>query len=335
MSCVDVIIPCYKYADYLEGCVRSVLTQERVQVRALIIDDASPDHTCEVASRLMAADSRVEYRRHATNRGHIATYNEGLEWCRGEYVLLISADDQLTPRALCRATGLLDCRHDIGLAYGRDIVFHTDLPPRSDSRNLSTCDWTVLSHGEFLENSCRLGHTGIQAPSVVTRLALHKQLGGYRKELPHTADTEIWLRLAAHSAVGVLDADQSYRRLHRQNMSLNYSPVERLREQQAAFDIHFQEQCRGLGDVQRLQDLLRRTLGESAFWGATHAFERGDEAACQEYLDFAVSTYPDIQFSRLMRRFRWKRIIGSRTCSWLRYWADGVHHLMLSTHPAQ
>jgi glycosyltransferase involved in cell wall biosynthesis len=334
MSRVDVIIPCYQYADYLEGCVRSVLAQEGVEVRALIMDDASPDHTPEVAERLRAADSRVEYRRHAINRGHIATYNEGLQWCRGDYVLLISADDQLTPRALRRVTGLLDSRPDIGLAYGRDIVFDTHLPPRLDSPTLDTCDWRVMPYEEFLEHSCRLGHTGIQAPSVVTRTALHKQLGGYLGELPHTADTEIWLRLAAHGAVGVLDADQSFRRLHPKNMSLNYSPVRRLQEQKAAFDIHFREYGRRIRDVKRLERLLRQTLGESAFWGATHAFERGDEAACQQYLDFAVSTYPEIQFGILMRRFRWKRIIGSRTCSWLRYCADRFRDLSLSLDSA-
>ena len=57
-----------------------------VDVRVLIIDDASTDDTPEVAAALAAEDARVEFRRHAVNRGHIATYNEGLEWIyRGLY----------------------------------------------------------------------------------------------------------------------------------------------------------------------------------------------------------------------------------------------------------
>ena len=45
-----VIVPCYKYAHFLEGCVRSVLDQEGTDVRVLIIDDLSPDDTPTVAA---------------------------------------------------------------------------------------------------------------------------------------------------------------------------------------------------------------------------------------------------------------------------------------------
>jgi glycosyltransferase involved in cell wall biosynthesis len=70
MSRVDVVIPCYKYAHYLHGCVESVLSQEGVEVRVLILDDASPDNTPEVGEELARQDGRVEYRRHAVNRGN-------------------------------------------------------------------------------------------------------------------------------------------------------------------------------------------------------------------------------------------------------------------------
>ncbi len=49
MSFVDVIVPCYRYGHFLRECVESVLEQE-VNVRVLIIDDASPDDTAEVAA---------------------------------------------------------------------------------------------------------------------------------------------------------------------------------------------------------------------------------------------------------------------------------------------
>src|ERR671937_1179159 len=102
MSRVDVIIPCYNYGRYLPGCVRSVLGQEGVDVRVLIIDDASPDGSGAAAEELARQDARVQARRHAVNRRHIATYNEGLDWAAGDYLLLLSADDLLAPGALRR-----------------------------------------------------------------------------------------------------------------------------------------------------------------------------------------------------------------------------------------
>ena len=51
MSRVDVIVPSYKYAHFLRECVESIQSQSLTDVRVLIIDDASPDHTPE-AERL-------------------------------------------------------------------------------------------------------------------------------------------------------------------------------------------------------------------------------------------------------------------------------------------
>src|ERR1035438_4484005 len=91
---VDVVIPCYNYGKYLRACVESVLSQRDVNVRALVIDDASPDETAELGQELAASDKRVTFHRHEKNKGHIATYNEGLiDWSTSEYTMLLSADD--------------------------------------------------------------------------------------------------------------------------------------------------------------------------------------------------------------------------------------------------
>src|SRR3954451_5500613 len=105
MSSVSVVIPCYRYGHFLEEAVSSVLDdQPGVDVRVLIIDDASPDDSAETAMKIAAREPRVEVIVHGTNKGNIATYNEGLlEWAEGDYSLLMSADDRLTPGALQRA----------------------------------------------------------------------------------------------------------------------------------------------------------------------------------------------------------------------------------------
>src|SRR3954453_21056063 len=127
---VSVVIPCYKYGRYLPDCVRSVLDQEGVDARVLIIDDASPDDSAEVALRLAAEDERVEARIHEVNRGHIATYNEGLlEWADGDYSVLLSADDLLTPGSLARAAAVLTEHPDVGFVYGHALKWTDGTPP--------------------------------------------------------------------------------------------------------------------------------------------------------------------------------------------------------------
>ena len=86
MSRVNVVIPCYNYGEFLPECVASVLDdQPGCDVRVLIIDDASNDGSAVVAQGIAAADSRVEVIIHPVNKGHIATYNEGLLECHSRW----------------------------------------------------------------------------------------------------------------------------------------------------------------------------------------------------------------------------------------------------------
>ena len=171
MSRVDVIVPCYKYAHFLRECVESVLAQP-VDVRVLILDDASPDNTPEVAADLVARDGRVEYRRHKDNQGHIATYNEGIEWAGGDYLLLLSADDLVTPGAFGRAVKLMDEHPEVGFTYGRAIT--TDRPEPAMFQAPGDYCWRVLSGGEFWELSCKDACNIVSTPTAVVRTNLQK-----------------------------------------------------------------------------------------------------------------------------------------------------------------
>jgi glycosyltransferase involved in cell wall biosynthesis len=310
MSRVDVIVPCYNYGGMLEACVRSVLAQEHVDVHVVIMDDASSDSTETVGRSLAAADPRVEYRRHAVNHGHIATYNEALADITGDYCVILSADDLLTAGSLSRATRFMDRHPAVELAYGRDITFR-HAPPVEITGGSPQCIGRVLPYREFLERSCRIGHTGIQAPAAIARTSTHRMVGGYKPELPHAGDTEIWLRLAAHGSVAELDADQAFRRLHTNNMSLLYAPIHRLEQQRKAFAAHFEQFRDSRPDIRPLEAVAWRTIAESAVWSASHAFDAGDEEACESFLTFASALSPGIEVWRPWRRLRWKRRLGS------------------------
>jgi glycosyltransferase involved in cell wall biosynthesis len=307
---VDVIVPCYNYGDVLEDCVNSILTQQDVDVRVMVMDDASSDCTQEVGSRLAAGDPRVEYRRHTVNRGHIATYNEALAMLTGEFVLLLSADDMLTPGALRRATRVMQAHPEVGFAFGPDIPFR-HAPPADAAPTPAFCTHRIMSYVEFLERSCRLGHTPIQAPTILVRTSLHQKIGDYLPSLPHTADTEIWLRMAAHSSVCELNAPQAFRRLHAKNMSLDYSPVRRLVEQKKAFDIHFAAFTGTRPEIAPLQSVVARSIAEGAFWAGATAFDNGQAAICRDFLAFAAEICPELESSAPWRNLRLKRLVGA------------------------
>jgi glycosyltransferase involved in cell wall biosynthesis len=312
MATVSVIIPCYRYGHYLPGCVASVLKQDGVDVRVLVIDDASPDNSGEVAQALARRDDRVEVRRHVVNCGHIETYNEGLEWAAGDYLLLISADDLLLPGALRRAARLLDAHPEVGLTYGRQVAFR-DKPPRPRGAGADAC-LRIVSGTDFIASCCAVGHNPVTTPTVVVRTAVQKRLGGYNKDLPHTADLELWLRFAAHGNVGIIDADQALKRAHASNMQLDFTVrgIGDIRQREAAFAAFFRGQGAAIPRAASLWRQAQAALAESAFWTASHAFDRGDAAACRELLNVAVTLNPELPGGRSWRRLAWKRRMGPR-----------------------
>lgn len=315
MSSVSVVIPCYRYGHFLEEAVSSVLDdQQGVDVRVLIIDDASPDDSAEVASKIAARDPRVEVLVHSVNKGNIATYNEGLlEWAQGDYTALVSADDRLTPGALRRARDLLDARPDVGFVYGTALWFWQDQPvppPRSRLRG-----WSVWPGEWWLERRLRQGENNITAPEVVVRTSLQKQVGGYDPRLPHSADQEMWARLAAHAHVGFLrGVDQAFYRVHGQSMRGTFNALMDLRQKRLAFETTLDRYGDRLSDPQGLRDGVNRRISHQALAVATRSLDLGtaDQDVVDQLVEFALECWPKADRFPIFYTLRARRHVDPR-----------------------
>jgi glycosyltransferase involved in cell wall biosynthesis len=315
MTSVSVVIPCYNYGHFLEEAVASVLDdQQGVDVDVLIIDDASPDNSGEVAAKIAARDSRVESIRHATNKGNIATFNEGLlEWATGDYCVLMSADDRLTPGALRRATDLLNLHANVGFAYGHPLWI-THGAPLPTART-AVRGWSVWPGQWWLERRFRDGENPITSPEVVVRTSVQKRVGGYNTRLPHGADLEMWMRLAASADVGfVRGADQAYYRLHEQNMRKAFNAVMDLRERRLAFELVLERHGDTLSDATRLAALVRRALSREALWAAGLLYDRrsATSSSVDDLLAFAIDCFPEVSKLALYRTLQLRKSLGPR-----------------------
>ena len=316
---VSVFVPCYNYGHYLPECVWSVLRQEHVDVEVLIIDDASTDDSAEVARQLAREDRRVSVVCHERNQGHIATYNEALEWIRGDYALLLSADDLLTPGALGRAAALMDREPTVGLVYGRAIhLTGRQLPA---PRNPSRVRWEIVGGMKWLEDVCRSGRNAVYAPAAVVRTSLQRKLGGYRHELPHSGDLEMWLRFAAHSDVGkILNADQAYYRVHDASMQRRWyaDPIAELEQRRAAFDTGLTQVRQG--PRERLHRRARRSMARQALSGACRRYDNVglDPAAVERVKRYARETDPRCELLPSYWSLMWRLRVGPRAARSLR-----------------
>jgi glycosyltransferase involved in cell wall biosynthesis len=303
------------------------LGQVGVDVRVLIIDDASPDNTAEVAAALARENPRVTVIRHSTNKGHINTYNEGIQWASADYLLLLSADDYLLPGALSRAEDLMDVHPEVGFTFGNVIELSdsgNETPTKSIIEATDDSHKRILEGREFIELS---GADNLVATcSAVVRTELQKRLGGYRVELPHTGDMEMWLRFAAHASVGFISAYQGVYRQHRANMSTAYyfisdgrviytknGRLADLQQRKSALDC-FSEHCHDV--LPRCEHFCRglyRQLSELAVERASAAFNDGQMDEFRELSDFALAVCPEIKRSSAWVKLTCKRWMGAGT----------------------
>lgn len=298
---VGVIVPCYRYANVLDGCVSSILEQDGVDVRVLIIDDCSPDDTPDVARALQARDPRVEYRRHSENAGLIATANEGLRWAAAcDYTVLISADDLLCPGALRRATSVMEDAPSVGMVYGPAPYAPVDRPlPNPRTRWRGTRIW---SGHAWIRMRCRRGHNCISSPEVVVRSSVQQRVGQYDPRCYHTSDLNMWLRIAAVSDVGyVRGAAQAIYRVNPKGMLRSDSgDMVHLRDRRAAFDCFLQSSASLLEDADALRAMAGRALARQALWRASRAYDRGlvtgpDALPVDELIAFALDVCPRVR----------------------------------------
>jgi glycosyltransferase involved in cell wall biosynthesis len=320
MSSVSVVIPCYNYGQFLPEAVSSALdNQNGIDVRVLIIDDASTDDSVDVARQIAACDSRVEVSVHPANRGHLATYNEGLlEWAGGDYSVLLSADDRLTPGALRRAGDLLDARPDVGFAYGHPLHFRDGIalpPARTTVRG-----WSIWSGQWWLERRFRDAHNCITSPEVVVRTSLQKRVGGYDRRLPHTGDIEMWLRLAAHANVGyVRGVDQAYYRLHGENMTKARTSLIDLQQRRLAYEVLLERCADTLPDPAKLSATVHRKIAWEALWYAARAYDRRrtERTPVDELTAFAIDCWPHARELPLYRALQLRRRVGPTVMPYL------------------
>ena len=217
MGSVDVFIPNYNYARWLWTTIESVLTQEGVDLRVCVVDNASTDNSVEVVRAAMATDSRVHLIEHAENMGLIASLNDGVNWATGDYAINLSADDALAPGWLARAVAALDANPDAAFAFGPARVFNDAVPtPRPRRRR------TVIVHEgtEFISTTCASGENRIRSPEGIFRVSVQREVGPFSRSLPYSSDMGMWLGLASRGSVIELRGPvAAFYRMHGTNMS--------------------------------------------------------------------------------------------------------------------
>jgi len=304
MNSIDVIIPCYNAAPFLEQCVASVLSQGIESLRVVIIDNASTDGTIEIARRLSAEDSRINVILHEKNLGVHASFNEGIDVAAADYCMILCADDLLAKEALKRAATILDSHPDAVFALGSDLkLYNGDELVEPDPPS----GWRITEGTKFIEDCCRNSGFSLALGFRLVRTSVQKTVGHYRASLAYAPDLEVALRLAARGAVIEFDCPLGIRREHPMQLSAtDFADTRaRLEGRMAAFDSFFSRQGRSLPQATKLHKVARLRIAEVAIRKAARGLLEGEPKSAAALLAYGLRLSPAAMFlAPLGRDFR-------------------------------
>lgn len=193
----SVMIPTYNCADYLKRTIESVISQniDPSQMQIEVVDDCStkdcPERVTEEVGK-----GRVSFYRQPRNMGATATFNMCIKRSVGHIVHILHGDDVVRCGFYQTLGSALAAYPEAGAACCRYITI--------DDRDRWLSINSLRQQSAGLMKNCveKLAvRNFIAFAGIAVRRSTYEQLGGFCTKFVHSADREMWVRIAAHLPV--------------------------------------------------------------------------------------------------------------------------------------
>lgn len=215
----SVVIPCFNGERFLADAIESVLRQTRGPVEIVVVDDGSTDGSVDIAARY-AADGRITFVQHATNRGIAAARNTGLRQSRGRFIGFLDQDDLWQEDKLdCQLAAFAeDPDGDTGVVFSEieTVPMTPQITRRERRRRLGELDGLDT---DGLLTAFFMGNT-IPIISTLIRRECFDTEGVFDDEIRSGADDfDLLVRIARRYRFVYVGETLAVRRLHESNFT--------------------------------------------------------------------------------------------------------------------
>ncbi|HKP29726.1 MAG TPA: glycosyltransferase family 2 protein [Gemmatimonadales bacterium] len=242
---VSIIMSVYNGEEFLDEAVRSVVAQTFTDWELVLVNDGSTDRTGALADLWASKDPRVRVVHQPNSGKPAAGRNRGMRAARGSIIAFLDGDDLWHPERLARSVVVLDAYPEVGSVFHDYRWFVTGSDPEQGRAYLADEKYVTRAAGALTERSAG-GHpvwigngdlikfmsteiVGIHTSAISVRRAVLDSLEppGFREELPHCEDIDLWLRISRATTSAVSPAPLSYYRHTTSSWMVN-NPLARL-----------------------------------------------------------------------------------------------------------
>jgi len=214
---VSVIIPTFNRADFVMQAIDSVLVQTYPHREIIVVDDGSTDHTAQALSAYGGKISCVATR----HRGPSAARNAGLRAAHGTHIAFLDSDDLWLPEKLQRQVAFCRDKPAASLCQTAELWLRNGMPLPQKKKHRKHSGWIF----ERCLPLCIVSPSAVLIPR-----AIFEQVGCFDESMPACEDYDLWLRIAAHYPIYLLDEPLVVKRGgHHDQQSRRVSALDRLR----------------------------------------------------------------------------------------------------------
>jgi len=172
---VSIIVTLYNYEKYIDECIASCLRQTHDNLEIIVVDDCSTDSSLDVVSCFHGDHKNVKIISFEHNHGYAHAKNAGIRKSKGEFIVLVDADDVLLPTGIALRLNGFAGSPEVDLVHGLALRWYGGNDTRGYNKK-----------------------TYVHAQGRMYRRSVYDRFGGYYEGLRSMSDKEYVYRLGVH-----------------------------------------------------------------------------------------------------------------------------------------
>ncbi|MEO8238071.1 MAG: glycosyltransferase [Flavobacterium sp.] len=235
---VSVICICYNHEQFVSESLNSVLNQTYKNVELIIANDCSNDNSKETIENWLKDHPNIKFISNETNLGNTKTFNNALQFAKGDYIIDLAADDILLSYCIEKQINAFfnSEEKNLGIVYGNAEVI-------SESKTHLHYYYKVNIQKKVLEKPASgdiylailSQNSMICSVSSMIKREVLEQLNGYDENLAYE-DLDLWIRASRNYNFEFIDSvliqkrevensmgNQFFKKFNTQTKKINYS----------------------------------------------------------------------------------------------------------------
>jgi glycosyltransferase involved in cell wall biosynthesis len=179
----SVIVAAYNVADVIGEALDSIRRQSLAPLEVIVCDDGSTD---DLERALEPYREEIVFL-HKENGGEASAKNAAARAAKGDFVLILDADDVYLPNRIAALTELARARPDLDILTSDALLVANNRP----LRRLYDRSWSFEAEDQrraILQRNFIFGHAAVRRDLFLAH-------GGFDESILWTTDWDLWLRM--------------------------------------------------------------------------------------------------------------------------------------------